>query len=394
VLHEGAYDRIMRRAGLRFYKVESDVGMMGGSEAHEYMAPSEAGEDHIVLCDRCDYAANVEKAVSVPRPFDAPTGPLEEIATPGVTTIEGLAKFLGVDTAATVKSVIVVPEDEEGGIVLALVRGDHRLHELKLAKVLGTTFRPAQPEEIRTAFGADPGSIGAVGLREGAVRDVVVDEVVTHGGYVAGANRTDHHLLHAQFGRDYTGVIADIRHAEAGETCVQCGGLLRIEPAIEVGNIFKLGTRYSLAFEATYLDEEGSEQPVVMGSYGIGPARILAAAVEQFADDQGIVWPPAIAPYDVWIVPIGPDALEAAGRLEADLEGRGLDVMVDDRDVSPGIRFADADLIGVPLRVTVGKKLADGVVELRRRSTGEVVELPVTEAGDLLARAVAEAKWS
>jgi prolyl-tRNA synthetase len=393
-LHEVAYDRMMRRAGLRFAKVESDVGMMGGSGAHEYMAWAEVGEDRIVLCESCDYAANVEVAVSVPLPFDPGTGPLEEVATPGVTTIEGLAEFLGVDTAATVKSVIVVPEDERGGIVLALVRGDHRLHELKLRKVLGADFRPAQPEEIRGAFGADPGSIGAVGLPEGAIREVIVDEAVTRGGYVAGANKTGYHLLHAEFGRDYTGRVEDIRHVEAGDTCVHDRGTLRIELAIEVGNIFKLGTRYATAMGATYLDEEGEGQPIVMGSYGIGPARIIAAAVEQNADDRGIVWPQALAPFDVWIVPIGDEALEAAGRLEADLEARGIDVMVDDRDQSPGVRFADADLIGVPLRVTIGKRLADGVLELRHRATGEVVDLPVAEAADRLATAVAEAKWS
>jgi prolyl-tRNA synthetase len=393
-LHEIAYDRIFRRAGLRFVKVESDVGMMGGSDAHEYMTPSEVGEDRIALCETCDYAANLEKAVSVPRPFDPGTGPLEEVATPGVTTIEGLADFLGVDTAATVKSVMVVPEDERGGVVLALVRGDHRLHELKLRKLLQAEFRAAEPEEIRAAFGADPGSIGAVGLPEGAIREVIVDEAVTRGGYVAGANRTGYHLLHAEFGRDFSGRVADIRFVEEGDTCIHDGGALHIEPAIEVGNIFKLGTRYAIAMGATYLDEEGREQPIVMGSYGIGPARILAAAVEQNADDRGIVWPQALAPFDVWIVPIGDEALAAAAGLEADLEARGVDVMVDDRDLSPGVRFADADLIGVPLRVTIGKRLADGVLELRHRATGEVVDVPVAEASDRLATIVREAKWS
>jgi prolyl-tRNA synthetase len=392
--HEVAYDRMMRRSGLRFYKVESDVGMMGGSGAHEYMAPSEAGEDRIVLCDRCDYAANVEMAVSVPRAFDAPTGALEDVHTPGVTTIDGLAAFLGVETAATVKSVMVVPEDDRGGIVLALVRGDHRLHELKLGKVLQAGFRPAQPDEIRAAFGADPGSIGAVGVAEGALREIIVDETVTRGGYVAGANRTDHHLLHAEFGRDFTGRVADIRHVEIGDACSQCGGTLRIEPAIEVGNIFKLGTLYSAAMEATYLDEDGVERLIVMGCYGVGPARILAAAVEQNADERGIVWPQAIAPFDVWVVPIGEDALAAAAVLEADLQARGHAVMVDDRDLSPGVRFADADLIGVPLRVTIGKKLVDGVVELRHRATGEVVELPVADAADSLDKAIVDARWT
>jgi prolyl-tRNA synthetase len=388
--HETAYDRIFRRSGLRFYKVDSDVGMMGGSGAHEYMAPSEAGEDRIVLCDSCRYAANVEMAVSVPRPATVPVDePLSDVATPGVTTIDGLARLLGIDQSATMKSVIVVPEDEQGGVVLALVRGDHRLHELKLAKALGTMYRPAQPDEIRTAFGADPGSIGAVGIRDGAVREILIDEAITTGGYVAGANRTGFHFRNAQFDRDFTARVADLRHAEAGEACSVCGGTLRIEPAIEVGNIFKLGTRYANAMGATYLDEAGAEQPIWMGSYGIGPARILAAAVEQFADDDGIVWPQTLAPYDVWITPIGDDALAAADALDAQLSSAGIDVLVDDRPLSAGVRFADADLIGVPIRVTIGKKLAaNGVIEVRDRKTGATIDVPITAAAAHLERRV------
>ncbi len=381
-LHEQAYDRIFRRSGIRFYKVESDVGMMGGSGAHEYMAPSPAGEDRVALCDGCDYAANVEMAVAVPRAAEAPTGaPLEEVATPGVTTIAALAAFLGIDEALTAKSVIVVPADEQGGVVLAVVRGDHRLHDLKLTKAIGAPHRPATPEEIRAAFGADPGSIGAVGIPDGAVREVIVDREIERGGYVVGANRTDHHLRGAELGRDYAARVADIRHAEDGERCVHCGGTLRIEPMIEVGNIFKLGVRYSAAMGALFLDEEGREQPVWMGSYGIGPARILASAVEQFADDRGIVWPQALAPFDVWIVPIGDDARAAADDLERALTAVGLDVMVDDRDLSPGVRFADAELVGVPLRLTIGKKLAtDGVIELKHRATGEGETLTLAAA--------------
>ena len=393
--HEVAYDRIMRRSGLRFYKVDSDVGMMGGFGAHEYMAPSESGEDRVALCDGCDYAANVEMAVSVPTPAEPTRGlPPEEVHTPGVTTISGLAEFLGIAESQTVKSVIVTVEDERGGIVLALVRGDHRLHELKLTKAFGAPFRPATPDEIRTAFGADPGSIGAVGVPEGALREIIIDPTVTEGGFVVGANRTDHHLRNAEYGRDFTARVADIRHAEAGETCTSCGGTLRIEPMIEVGNIFKLGLRYSEPMGANFLDDDGTEKPIWMGSYGIGPARILASAVEQFADDRGIVWPQAIAPFDVWITPIGEDAIAAAATLEADLEERGLAVMVDDRALSAGIRFADADLIGVPLRVTIGNKLqTDGVIELKQRATGEGELLALHGAADRLVELVAGAVW-
>jgi prolyl-tRNA synthetase len=394
-LHEIAYDRIFKRAGIAFHKVESDVGMMGGSGAHEYMAPSPAGEDRIVLCDGCDYAANVEMAVSVPRPVAVASGQaLEEVHTPDVTTIAGLAAFLGVDEGATMKSVIVVPEDDRGGVVLALVRGDHRLHELKLAKALGTTFRPAQADEIRKAFGAEPGSIGAVGIAAGAVREVLIDPTIAIGGYVAGANRTGYHLKGAEHGRDFEARVVDIRHAEAGDTCPRCGGALHIEDAIEVGNIFKLGTRYTEAMEATFLDESSVAQPVWMGSYGIGPARVLASAVEQFADDKGLVWPQAIAPFDVWIVPIGEEAVVAADALDVELARRGLDVFIDDRSLSAGVRFADADLVGVPIRLTVGKKLVtDGVIELKHRATGESETLTPAEAPDRIAEIVAASVW-
>jgi prolyl-tRNA synthetase len=393
-LHEVAYDRIFRRSGILFHKVESDVGMMGGSGAHEYMAPSPAGEDRIVLCDGCDYAANVEMAVSVPRPVAvAADQPLAEIATPGVTTIAGLAALLEVDEGATIKSVIVVPEDERGGVVLALVRGDHRLHELKLTKALGASFRPAHPDEIRTAFGAEPGSIGAVGIREGAVREVLIDPTVTTGGYVAGANRTGYHLTGAQHGRDFQARPVDVRHAEAGDTCVHCGGDLRIVDAIEVANIFKLGLRYSVPMEATFLDEDGVDKPVWMGSYGIGPARILASAVEQFSDDNGIVWPQSIAPYDVWVVPIGDEAIRPADELDAALAALGVETFVDDRKLSPGVRFKDADLVGVPLRITIGKRLqTDGTIELKHRASGETEVLTPAEAPARLAALVTAAK--
>ncbi len=391
-LHEIAYDRIFSRSGIRFYKVDSDVGMMGGFGAHEYMAPSPAGEDRVALCDGCDYASNVEMAVSVPRPVTPPQdAPVEEVHTPGVGTIAALAEFLGIDEGLTAKSVIVVPEDEQGGVVLAVVRGDHRLHDLKLSKALGAPHRPAQPDEIRAAFGADPGSIGAVGIAEGAVREILIDPTIAEGGYVVGANRTDYHLRNAQHGRDYTARVVDIRHAEAGDTCVHCGGTLRIEPMIEVGNIFKLGTRYSEPMGAMFLDEDGKEQPVWMGSYGIGPARILASAVEQFADDRGIVWPAAIAPFDVWVVPIGDEAKEAATSLMTCLEAVGLDVMVDDRELSPGVRFADADLVGVPLRITIGKKLAEGLIELKHRGTGEQETMTPADAPARLRQLVDEA---
>ena len=377
----GAYRRIFERLGLQYYEVESDVGMMGGSAAMEYMAPSPAGEDRIALSEDGSYAANVEMAVSRPSvPDFGPSVANHEIETPGITTIEQLAEYVGRDPRLTAKSVIVVPEDEQGGVVLALVRGDHRAHDLKLTRAIGAPFRPATPEEIREAFGAEPGSIGAAGIDMSKVREVIVDPVLTTGAYLVGANRTGWHLHGAEFGRDFTGRVVDIRHVEEGELSIETGSPLRIEPAIEVGNIFQLGTRYSDALSAKYLDENGVEQSIWMGSYGIGPARTVAAIAEQSHDERGLIWPPAVSPFDVWITPIGEAALVAADELDAALTAEGLAVVVDDRDSSPGVRFADADLIGVPHRVTIGKRLEkDGVISIKRRGVEGEQDVPVAD---------------
>ncbi len=384
----GAYRRIFDRLGLQYYEVDSDVGMMGGSAAMEYMAPSPAGEDRIALSEDGSYSANVELAVSrATLPDFGPSEPIHEIETPGITTIDQLAEFVGRDPRLTMKAVIVVPEDEQGGVVLALVRGDHRVHDLKLTRAIGGPFRPATPEEIRDVFGAEPGSIGAVGVREGALRDLFVDPVLEHGGYLAGANRTGWHLHGVECGRDFTGRLVDIRHVEAGELTVETGSPLRIESAIEVGNIFQLGTRYSDALGATYLDENSVEQSIWMGSYGIGPARTVAAIAEQCHDEKGLVWPASVAPYDVWITPIGEAALAFADTLDRELSSAGLAVVVDDRDLSPGVRFADADLIGIPLRVTIGKRLEkDGVISIKRRGGADEEDVPVEDASQHLLR--------
>jgi prolyl-tRNA synthetase len=271
---------------------------------------------------------------------------------------------------------------EDGTVVLALVRGDRRLHELKLRKALGQAHRPATPEEIEAAFGAKPGSIGPTRTDGGRVPTIVADETLAHGAYVGGANRTGYHITGLVLGRDYQAQLADLHVVEAGDGCPQCdGGTLRIEPAIEIGNIFKLGTKYADALGATYLDESGKERPIVMGSYGIGPARIVAAALEQSYDEKGCVWPAPLAPFDAWLVPIGDEAIVAAQRLEDELTERGLTVMIDDRPQGPGARFADADLIGVPLRVTLGKRtLSDGTIDLRQRRDGAEETLPLAQA--------------
>jgi prolyl-tRNA synthetase len=383
--HEEAYDRIYRRCGLEFYKVESDTGLMGGSMAHEYMAPSSAGEDRVARCSGCDYAANVEMAVSrIERAPSPPSAAVTEVETPGVTTIDALAGFLGVDARTTSKAMPVVADD--GKVWLALVRGDRRLHELKLSKVLKQGTRAATAEEIEAAFGAKPGSIGPVGIREGAIGGIVADETLREGAWVTGANRTGWHLTGVESPRDYQATFADLHEVESGDGCAFCDGVLTIEPMIEIGNIFKLGTRYAEVMGASYLDELGAEQPIWMGSYGIGPARIAAAAIEQSFDEHGCVWPAPIAPFDVWLVAIGSEAPAHADRLAEELGARGLTAMVDDREGSPGVRFADADLIGAPLRVTVGKRtVSDGTVDLRQRRTGESETLPLESAADRIA---------
>jgi prolyl-tRNA synthetase len=366
-LHGHAYDRIFERCGLEVHAVEAESGMMGGSESIDYLAPSGAGENTLVTCENGDYASDLEIARGVPRPpeFPAEIGKPKEVETPNVTTIGGLAEFLSVDPGATSKAMPVVTD---GRVVLALVRGDDRLNEEKITAAVGAAVRPATEEEIREAFGADPGSIGPVG----ASVEVIADSSLEHGQFVVGANRTGFHLLGAAAGRDYEARFADLREVKEGDACPRCGGALRLQTAIEVGHIFKLGTFYSEPLGATFADEDGSERPVVMGSYGIGPGRIMAAAVEQRHDEHGISWPAAIAPYDVHIVAIGaagPEIVETAETIAAELEAAGRSVLLDDRDERPGEKFADADLIGCPVRLTVGKKtLADGQVDVLVRA--------------------------
>jgi prolyl-tRNA synthetase len=375
--HIEVYRRIYDRCGLEYWMVESDVGMMGGRGAHEFMAPSPAGEDRVALCSGCDYAANVELARSTPQPAKLPDrrDTTEEIATPGITTIEALAEHLGIDPSATAKAMVVV---KDGEVVLGLLRGDHRLHELKMAKALGGQFRPATLGEIEQTYGAEPGSIGAVG----ASTRIVADEALRDGQYVGGANRTGYHVLGVEADRDFEAEFADIREVSDGEGCPDCDGTLRIERVIEIGNIFKLGTKYSVPLNATFLDESGKEHPMVMGSYGIGLARIMAAAIEQGHDERGMIWPPSIAPFHVHVVVIGDRSSEQdaiAERIGAGLSERQIDVLLDDRDVSPGVKFADAELIGAPVRITVGKRTAsEGTVDIQKRDRLEQRSEPLS----------------
>jgi prolyl-tRNA synthetase len=365
--NEEAYHRMFQRAGLEVYEVVAESGMMGGKESMDYLAPAGSGENTLVTCENGDYAADLEIAQGVPRPAELPE-PLEspsEIATPGATTIDALAEQVGIDQSATSKAMPVVTM--AGKLVLGLVRGDDRLSEPKLTSVLESDFRPATDEEIRATFGSGGGSLGPIGVGV----DVIADEALREGQYVAGANRDGWHLLGVQAGRDYEPRFADIREAREGDHCPVCGGALRFQTAIEVGHIFKFGTRYSEPLGATFLDEDGVEKALIGGSYGVGPARVMAAAVEQHHDENGIVWPRSIAPYDAHVLALqgGAEAVLAeAEKIAAALDEAGLEVLLDDRDERPGEKFADADLVGSPLRVIVGKKtLEDGAVDVRTR---------------------------
>jgi prolyl-tRNA synthetase len=375
-----AYERIFDRCGLRWYRVESDVGMMGGSGAHEYMAPCPAGENEVALAP--GYAANVEvasaeaQAVELPAGLDAP----EEVSTPGKTTIDEVSGLLQLPPGALLKALPVVVEGR--GLVMVLIRGDHRLNEIKLRNALGAGFRQARAEEIEAELGP-VGFIGPVG----AGVPVYKDAAIAGDSYVTGANRGDTHLRGVRPGRDFDFEELDARSVEVGDRSPH-GDAIEIVPAIEVGNIFKLGTRYSEPLGASFLDEAGVERTIVMGSYGIGPARIAAAAIEQGADDAGIVWPTAIAPWKIHLVSLakaGEEEREAADHLYGELREAmtGDEVLYDDRDAGPGEKLTDAELLGCPLRIVVGRRgLADGVVEASERASGAEHRLPVQAAAE------------
>ena len=362
-----AYKRIFARCALETYDVQAESGIMGGKFSIDFLAPSGSGENTLVRCENGDYAGDLEIAVAVPSPAVLPAelAAPEKVETPGVATIEGLAEFLGIDPSATSKAMPVVRPD--GALVLALVRGDDRLSETKLYDALPGSSRPATDEEIRAAFGAGGGSLGPIGF----TGEVIADETLREGQYVAGANRDGWHLRGVQAGRDFGPRFADLREPRDGDRCPACGGALIFRTAIEVGHIFNFGSFYSKPLGATFLDEDGQEKPLLGGSYGIGPGRIMAAIVEQHNDENGIVWPASIAPYAVHVLALhggAEEVLTSAEAVASTLSDAGCDVLLDDRDERPGEKFADADLVGSPVRVIVGKKtLEDGAVDVRRR---------------------------
>ena len=392
-LQREAYKQIFTRCGIQFSIVEASSGSMGGSESNEFVARTEAGEDLIASCPNCGYAANLEKATSRVAPIKDLVGPEapEEFPTPGVRTIEDLTRFPGGAKAeAQIKSLVYVATiNNEPRPVLALVRGDHQLHETKLADSLGSTaVRPAHPEEIRELLGAGAGSLGGVGAKRLA-REAKFDLLVVadlalkdRRNMTTGANKDDHHLRGVDIARDIKpDKWADLRGVGSGEGCPRCEqGTLEVFKAMEIGHIFKLGTKYSESMGATVLTEDGKAVPIVMGSYGIGVERIITAAIEQHNDADGIIWPKSIAPFDVivTVTNMKDDRLRETGEeLYLDLQRAGLQVLLDDRDERAGVKFKDADLIGIPYRITIGKKATDGLVELfeRKTKTSEDVKL-------------------
>ncbi len=369
-LHE-AYVRIFERCALPVLPVAADVGLMGGSEAEEFMYLNPVGEDTIVLCDSCGYAQNRQVATAATVAF--PGEPLletERIATPDTTTIERLCQVLGVRAEQTAKVVFVATSD--GRFVVAVVRGDMQLNEAKLASAVGSAeLRPMTAEEIEK-IGCVAGYASPIGVGDRAV--VVVDAIVAEScNLVAGANEVGWHLLNVNVGRDYEpDIVADLTAVVDGQPCVVCGAPLRTARGVEMGNIFKLGTRYSLALGANYLAEDGTERPIVMGSYGIGIGRLLACIAEEHHDERGLVWPVSVAPFAVHVCALGDDVLAAAESVAQQLEDAGLDVLLDDRGERPGVQFTDAELIGCPVRLTVSKRsLAAGGVEATLRADGE-----------------------
>jgi len=381
--HHDAYCRIFDRCGLRYLIVEADSGAMGGTQSHEFMVESDAGEDFVVMCRQCGYAANREKAVARPAAPSVPDpeGDLapEAFHTPGQKTIADVSAFTGLPETSQMKSLVLMAN---GKLVLALVRGDHQLSETKFASAIGDpAFRPARPEEIRQLFGADPGSLGPVGVAK--LRIVADNALQDRRNMIAGANRDDYHLRHVTPGKDFAAEFMDLRQVDAGDLCTHCRAPLEIRKTMEVGHIFKLGYKYAQAMGLHVTSPTGEEVTPIMGSYGIGIERILCAAIELYHDKDGMRLPPSIAPFTVVITPVNiGDATQkqAAEEIYRACAALGLDVLLDDRDERPGVKFKDADLIGIPFRVTVGKKVSGGTVELVERRTRNTTDVPVAEA--------------
>jgi prolyl-tRNA synthetase len=379
-LHADAYHKIFSRCGLSFYMVESDPGMMGGAISHEFMAPSPAGEDEVALCSSCGYAANIELAISNPKKIETKDWEFEEVHTPEKRTVEEVSSFLKLEPEYFIKSILLISDN---GPVLALVRGDQVLHEKKLSRIIGK-HRPAQKGEVKDILGIEAGFIGPMNHQIRIIGDMCLKE----GIYVSGANKSHYHVRGIRPGKDFTAEWHDIHITKEGDLCSKCNAPLRVERVIEIGNIFKLGTKYSIPLKAFYLDEKGQEKPIIMGSYGIGPARIAAAAIEQNYDKDGIIWPKSIAPFDVEMLPLNmkdAETVEIAEKLYKDLTEKGIEVLIDDRDERAGVKFKDADLIGIPTQIILGgKTIKEGLLEIKDRKTKEARKINIEEVEKVL----------
>src|SRR4051812_38274383 len=378
------YSRIFTRCGLAFRAVEADTGNIGGSSSHEFQVLTETGEDALVACDSCDYAANVEQAVAPQgHRTPVPPAPVKKVATPGKHTIAEVSGFFGVPPEKLVKTLVYLAD---GKPIAVMVRGDREVNEIKLAKALGVdTLALAGDAAVKEVTGAGVGFAGPVGLKKPV--PVYVDfEVAALSDFVVGANEDDAHLTGVNVERDFKpAAVADYRTAAAGDACARCqGGHLKAYRGIEVGQVFALGTRYSKPMGVTFLDADGSEKPAVMGTYGIGVTRIVASAIEQSNDKDGIIWPVPLAPFEATVLALqldDPAVVATAKKLYEELTAAGIDVLFDDRDERPGVKFKDADLIGIPFRLAIGKKgVAEGIVELKRRNGAEVRKLKIDEA--------------
>ncbi len=367
-----AYTRIFARCELDNSPVQADSGAMGGSASAEFMVKSEVGEDEIVFCSGCDYAANIEKATSVNH--EASTEEMKEmseIETPNVHTIEELQEFFKMDAGQFAKTLIYYAD---GKTVAVVVRGDRDVNETKVANAIGgaVEFELASEDTIKAVTGAEVGFAGPIGIKADYL--FIDQEVVDQRNVIVGANKTGYHIQNANFGRDFEGQVGDFRNVQEGDKCPKCGQPLEIMRGVEVGHIFKLGTKYSESMGATFLDQNGKSQPIIMGCYGIGVERTVAAVIEQHHDENGIIWPLAIAPYHVVVVPVNvkkEEHLENAEKIYKELEAAGVEVLLDDRNERAGFKFKDSDLLGIPMRITVGKDIVDGKVEFVLRETGE-----------------------
>lgn len=384
-----AYERIFTRCGLDFRPVEADTGAIGGSNSHEFTALSEVGESEIAYCEKCSMAATVERAECVDDKADnGEMLPLEEVYTPGTKTIEEVASFLGMEKKQTIKALLFVTYDEEGKekeYVAAFIRGDRELNMTKLVNALNIPEHAiafADEEKIGQATGCVGGFTGPIGLHDCKI--VVDSELVGMKNLCAGANKADHHIKNVNYGRDYEGdIVKDLKLLKEGDPCPVCGAPVKHARGIEVGQVFKLGTKYSEAMNAVYKDENQQDQLIVMGCYGIGVTRTLAAIVEQHHDENGIIWPMSVAPYHVIITLVKPDddsQKEVAEHIHKTLENAGIEVLLDDRNERPGVKFKDADLLGIPIRITVGKRAGEGIVEYKLRRDADKQEMTVDEA--------------